>query len=117
MCVEYFKQDEVFFPALEALRDDKGEPPFSLQSLENYVELAGKNIRWMHINDATGVLGEHEGKKVGIEGSVIDYPSVLAKVDSHVEDPRGILEVLDSHKDYSLISESLEKLKAFWARR
>ena len=113
LCIEYFKQDKIRFNSLEALRDENGKPPYSLQSLENYIEIAGKNIKWMHINDANGILGENEGKEIGINDSKINFKSIIKKIKKHVNNPKGVLEIVDGHKDYNLISNSLNKFKEF----
>lgn len=113
MCIEYFKQDQIKFNALEALRDKNGNPPESLQSLDNYLKLAGKNIKWLHLNDANGILGENEGHVIGVENSLISFKKILKGIKKNIIDPVGVLEIVDSHKDYSLISQSLANLRKF----
>ena len=110
MCIEYFKQDKIKFAALEALRRSFNGIPESLLSMEDYIKKAGKNIKWMHINDANGILGENEGLVVGVEDGLIDFKKIIEAIKKYVVDPKGILEIVDSHKDYGLIEYSMENL-------
>jgi N,N'-diacetyllegionaminate synthase len=107
MAIEYYKQNSMKFRALDLL----GDVPESLQSLEKYIELAGKNTKWIHISDATGMLGKDEGHVIGVDGGVINFKKIMKAIKKHVKNPVGVLELLQSHQDYSLISRSLEKLR------
>ena len=111
MCIEYFRQDKLRFAALESLRRKYGGAPKSLQSMENYVSKAGKNIRWIHANDANGLLGTNEGLEIGSKGSLIDFNRLMHAVKEFIKEPKMVLELVNSHKDYSLIERSFEKLK------
>ena len=111
ICVAYFKQEKEKFPALDSLRHEYGSIPFSLQSVENYIRCAAKNIRWIHLNDSNGILGENEGLALGVPGSTIDLRSVLSSITQNVGFPEGILEIVGSHNDFSLIERSYQALK------
>jgi hypothetical protein len=110
MTIAYYRQDKVRHPGLEAARRAYGGIPPSLRSLENYIAAAGKNTRWLHVSDATGMYGADEGKVPG-NGGLIDFPKMMAGLRKHVETPMGVLELVDSHKDYSLIEKSFAALK------
>lgn len=113
MCVEYFRQDKLKFAALESIRRKYGGVPQSFQSMEDYISKAGKNIRWIHANDANGLLGTNEGLEVGAKNSIIDFNKVMPAIKRCVKDPKMVLELVNSHKDYGLIARSFEKLKPF----
>jgi hypothetical protein len=113
MCVEYFKQkpNHVVIPALEALKRQYGGVPESLKSIEAYVRKAKNNLRWLHINDANGILGENEGHYVGVKGSVIDFKQLVSVIEKEMAEPVGVLEIVNSHKDYALIEKSMASLR------
>lgn len=111
MAVAYFQQKDIQLPLMEAMRDTCGNPPFSLQSLENYITLAGKNICWMHLSNATGFFGLDEGHEIGVAGGIISYKKILKLISKQLQDPVAVLEIVDSHKNYDLISRSYVQLK------
>jgi hypothetical protein len=110
MCVAYYRQDKVKFPALEILRGKNNDPPESLRSMEAYVKKAAKNIRQIHINDANGILGVNEGLAVGAKGSIIDFKKIIKIIKAEIKQPKGVLEIVNSHKDYSLNDASMQQL-------
>ncbi len=111
MAVAYFQQNEVKIPPMEAMRDVQGKAPFSLQSLENYIALAGRHIRWMHLSNATGFLGHDEGHEVGVAGGIIPFKKMLKLISSQVKDPVGVLEIVNGHRDYGSIERSYHALQ------
>ena len=111
MCIEYFKQSKLRCEGLESLRRVHKGIPKSLLSMENYILKAGKNIAWIHISDANGVLGENEGLAVGANGSLIDFTKLIALIQKEIRSPKGVLEIIGAHRNYKLIDGSMEKLE------
>ncbi len=114
MCVEYFRQREQNkekCAGLESVRRKFNGVPESLKLMESYIKMAGKNIRWMHISDANGIMGKNEGLAVGAEGSLIDFKNVFDVVEKEVAKPRGVLEIVNGHRDFNLIEESMDKIQ------
>jgi hypothetical protein len=118
MCVEYYNQGEqdkqarITFPALELLRKEhKGIPP-SLKSMESYAKVAGKNTRWIHLNDANGIMGNNEGLPIPAEKSIINFKKLIAAIEKNIAEPIGVLEIVGSHKDFSLVEKSMKALLA-----
>ncbi len=107
MTIDYFKQNKIKFNGLEVIKDSQGNPPYSLQSIENYIKAAGKNTCWIHLSDATGFLGPDEGHVIGVEKSIIPLKSVIKTIEKYVSEPITVLEIINSHKDYGLISSSI----------
>lgn len=110
MCIKYFKQDEVKFAALESLRRKYNGIPESLQSLDKYLHKAAKNIHWIHVNDANGIFGENEGLAIGVDNSIIPLDKTIKTIKEKIINPLGVLEIVNSHKDYNLIKKSMDKL-------
>jgi len=111
MCVHYYKQRKIKFPALELLRKEhKGIPP-SLQSVEDYARIAAKNTRWIHLSDANGIMGQNEGLPIGARGSIIDFKKLFAAIKKGVKKPILVLEIVKAEKDFSLIEKSMQELK------
>ncbi len=111
ICIQYFKQNKIKYKALELLRDKEGNPPKSLRSLIDYVKTASNNIKWIHINDTNGLFGE--GNVIGVDNSLINFKDLLKTINGCVKSPVGVIEVLNSHKDYNLIKVSLDNLKKY----
>ncbi|MBN2459179.1 hypothetical protein JXB28_02750 [Candidatus Woesearchaeota archaeon] len=114
MCIEYYKQSQkqgkISIPALDVLKGKSGKIPESLHSLESYVTKAKHNIKWIHISDANGIMGENEGLPIGAKGSIIDFKSLLRCIEKEIKSPIGVLEIANAHKDYSLIGNSMDSL-------
>lgn len=110
MCIEYYKQDRMKLPALELLRKENHGIPKSLISVDNYVKIAAKNIKWIHIADVNGMLGDNEGLEIGAKDSVVDFKRFFETLKKYVHEPVCVLELVGSHKDYSIIDRSMEKL-------
>ena len=78
----------------------------SLKSLEEYIRIAGPNIKWIHLSDSDG---KTEGDPIG-KGN-IDFKKIMAVIHKYVEDPKGVIELRDGHIKPEQIEESLEALK------
>lgn len=112
MCIEYFKQDNLQFKALELLLANDGKPPISFRSLRDYIKAAAKNIRWIHFSDATGFLGKDEGQVIGVPHSAINYGSVIRTLRRLAPHSPGVLEIVDGHRDFELIEASFVHINA-----
>ena len=130
LCVEYFKhhdgsrsedarksephaQDKMNSFGLESVRRKYHGIPPSLRSVEDYVRCAGKHVCWMHISDANGFLPDNEGKVIGVAGSVIDFKKLFRAICAHVQDPKGVLELVNAHKDYGLLETSMTNIQKY----
>ena len=113
MAVESFRQDKIRFVGMESLRRKYKGVPDSLTSLEKYIQLAGKNTAWIHLSDANGILGENEGLVIGAQGSIIDFNKAFSEIKRHVANKICVLEIVNSHKDYSLNERSMEEINKF----
>jgi hypothetical protein len=114
ICIQYFKQHSIKFEALESLRREHGRIPDSMQSMENYIKMSAKNIVWLHISDTNGILGVNEGLPIGAEDSNLDFHEILSLFKKYDVPLVGVLELVDSHKDYSIIEKSMDKLIELW---
>jgi len=116
MCVEYYKQNKVKFAALESIRREHHGVPYSLSSLENYIKKSERNISWIHVSNINGIMGENEGLAIGIKDGLIDFKKLVSMIEAKVKNPVGVLEIVNSHKEYHLVDDSMKKLKEILIR-
>ena len=108
MASAYFRQSAVSFAGMESVRRTRGGVPASLRSLEAFVDAARPYIGWLHLSDATGCRGVDEGRPIQSEGSLIDWVQLLGDVlPAAISRPRGVLELVDSHRDFTSVSQSI----------
>lgn len=112
ICSEYFRQNNASYKVLDSYKKEYGGVPESLLSVESYIKRAAGNIRWIHLNDADGIGGDNEGRELGVENSIIDLRRIIKTITDEVKEPAGVIEILGSESDFSLIERSARRLLA-----
>ncbi len=108
MCSYYDKQNDVKHRSMDSVLLENNP---SLKSLEDHIKIASNHVGIMHVSDATGSRLSDEGKPIGSQGSIINWRKTMDTIEQYIKEPSMIIEIIDGHKNYDLISNSIKYLK------
>ena len=117
MCAEYYQQPRKKYKWMRYINKNFNKIPKSLESFEYFLELSREKIFWFHLSEATGFEGKDEGKEIGTPNGLIDWKwleQFIQILENEGKKVYGVIEIVDSHKDYSKIQKSIKHLKKYY---